>query len=166
MIVKLREPSFEALPDTQRSVSHYLQMKIFTQNWKVPPWPGISGIMVSVLDILPRRPSGGDYKLLLDIKTAVLLFVTLAGNLPPPAARTPQHRHGWGGTILSALSCSDTMYCNEQLMIKTHTNAIFPCNDWSLGSVLCSCHWLIARYLHAGDRCRVQAANEPAPPDS
>ena len=38
--------------------------------------------MVSVLDILPRRPSGGDYKLLFNIKTAVLLFVTLAGNLP------------------------------------------------------------------------------------
>ena len=57
---------------------------------------GISGIMVSVLDILPRRPSGGDYKLLLDIKTAVLLFVTLAGNLPPPAHRVSIGMDGEG----------------------------------------------------------------------
>ena len=56
---------------------------------------GISGIMVSVLDILPRRPSG-DSKLLLDIKTAVLLFVTLAGNLPPPAHRVSIGMDGEG----------------------------------------------------------------------
>ena len=100
MIVKLREPSFEALPDTQRSVSHYLQMKIFTQNWKVPLWPGI---MVSVLDILPRRPSGGDYKLLLDIKTAVLLFVTLAGNLRLPHTASASAWMGRDNTVSTEL---------------------------------------------------------------